>query len=68
MNLVSILKESIRDSVSVADVKAVIDSGGVVWAYPRKGTVSLNGGRARQATHAAVALAHQWAKAKTRNH
>lgn len=64
MNLVSAFKEAINGGVSVADVKAVIDSGGVVFAYPRKKQVSLNGGRARQATDAAIKLAHQWVKAQ----
>lgn len=65
MNLTGIFLESIRDIIGVADVKAVIDSGGVVFAYPRKKQVRLNGGRAKPATDAAVKLAHQWAKAKT---
>jgi len=64
MNLVQALKEGIRGGIGVADVKAVIDSGGVVFAYPRKKQVRLNGGRARLATDAAVKLAYEHHKAK----
>lgn len=66
MNLVQALKEGIRGGIGVADVKAVIDAGGVVFAYPRRKQVSLNGGRARLATEAAVKLAQEWAKSQKR--
>lgn len=66
MDLVQALKEGIRGGVSAADVKAVIDAGGVVFPYPRKGAVAINGGRLKPATKAAIKLAQEWVKSQKR--
>lgn len=64
ITLAQAIINGVRDTIGVSEVKTVIESGGVVFAYPRKKQVRLNGGRARPATDAAVKLAYEHAKAK----
>lgn len=66
MDLVKAIKTAIKETVLESDVRAVIDSGGVVFPYPRKGAVSINGGRLKPANKAAIELAQEWVKSQKR--
>lgn len=62
MNLVNIFRTSINSLVSKQDVQEVIKMGGLVFPYPRRGEVRINGGKAKKATKEAIKLAQQHIK------
>ncbi len=62
MDLVKALKQAIKETVSSKEVEEVIRMGGIVFPYPRRGEVRINGGRAKKATKEAIKLAQQFVK------
>jgi len=48
--------------LSVDEVKQVINSGGLAYPYPRRGQISLNGGRGQAATKQAINFAQLYIK------
>jgi hypothetical protein len=52
------------ETVTDARVREIISLGGVVFPYPRKGRISINGGRLQPATKQALQLAKEYVKSK----
>jgi hypothetical protein len=49
--------------ITLQDVQQIIDMRGLVFPYPRKGMVSINGGRMQPATKEAIKAAQAYCKA-----
>lgn len=47
-------------TITLDEAKRLLAKGCIVWPYPRKGQVSVNGGRAQPATKAAIEFARAW--------
>lgn len=53
--------------LTIKDIQHIIDMRGIVFAYPRKGMVSINGGRMQPATKEAIKAAQAYCKALLSN-
>lgn len=50
------------EQITVEKVQQVINMKGIAYPYPRKGMISINGGRMVQATKPAIKLAQAYTK------
>ena len=50
--------------ITIDQVKEVLNSGGLAYPYPRKGQISINGGKGKIATKQAIIFAQLYLKAK----
>jgi hypothetical protein len=46
--------------VTIENVKQVFNSGGLAYPYPRRGEISINGGKGQKATKEAVIFARMY--------
>lgn len=50
------------ETITVEQVQQVINMKGIAYPYPRKGMISINGGRMVKATKPAIKLAQAYTK------